>query len=265
MDVIEENKLEKALRLAFNEPAHRPAFYDALISAQVFIIGSAGVEGDGDEIDLEAGSKIHIQHWEKQDGSQVIPFFTSLEQLQQSVESEESVLALPARSFFTMVLGSMLVLNPNSQYVKEFLPDEINRLLSPEPNLVNEQRVIKKDSKVFLGQPAEYPTQMIDSLKQLFSNHKDLKRAYLAQMHNGSSDEKPNLVIGIEVEGEPKKVMNEIGMLIRDTAPQGEPVDLCLVNQFESGLSEYFINDVTPFYELKSKSKLLSWLGLSKA
>ncbi|RUQ15488.1 SseB family protein, partial [Aeromonas dhakensis] len=79
MEITEENKLEEILRLAANEPAHRPQFCEVLLSSHVFLLGTTGVPGTGGQVNLEAGSKIKIQHWEKADGSPVIPFFSSLE------------------------------------------------------------------------------------------------------------------------------------------------------------------------------------------
>ncbi len=35
-------------------------------------------------------SALDLQHWEKEDGTTVIPFFTSLEALQQAVEDEQA-------------------------------------------------------------------------------------------------------------------------------------------------------------------------------
>src|SRR5690554_2174529 len=100
VEITEENKLEEILRLAADEPAHRPRFCEVLLSSQVFLLGTTGVPGADGEVDLDAGSKVQIQHWEKADGSPVIPFFSSLEVLQKSINSEESYMAIPVRSLF---------------------------------------------------------------------------------------------------------------------------------------------------------------------
>src|SRR5690554_4353683 len=73
VEISAENKLEEILRLAADEPAHRPQFCEVLLSSQVFLLGTTGVPGTDGEVNLEAGSKIQIQHWEKADGSPVIP------------------------------------------------------------------------------------------------------------------------------------------------------------------------------------------------
>ncbi|ELV8719731.1 enhanced serine sensitivity protein SseB [Vibrio vulnificus] len=265
MEVSEENELEEILRLAANEPAHRPQFCEVLLNSQVFLIGTTGELSIDGEVNLEAGSKIQIQHWEKADGTPVIPFFSSLKVLQKSIDSEQSYLALPVRSLFEMTQGATLFLNPKSDYGKEFVPEEVAHLLSIGISQSPTLRVVEKETKVLLGQPASYPSKMVDSLTLLLAKHSNVKRAYLALMHDTSVDEKPHLIVGIEADGDTEKVMKEAGNVAGDTAPKGEPVDLYRVKDNESGVSEYLINQTKPFYEKKWGSKLRSWFGSGKA
>lgn len=265
METLQENKLEEILRLAANEPAHRPQFCEILMNSQVFLLGTTGESSTNGTVDLKAGSSIQIQHWQKPDGSPVIPFFSSIEILKSSIESEESYLALPVRSLFEITLGATLFLNPRSDYGKEFVPHEVEQLLSIGISHAPSTRVVEKETKVLLGQPAEYPSQMVDSVTQLLAKHSNVKKAYLALMHDTSIDEKPHLIIGIDAEGDIEKIMREAGNVAGDTAPDGEFVDLYRVNENDSGLSDYLKNQTTPFYERKWGSKLKSWLGVGKA
>ncbi|MEX6504058.1 enhanced serine sensitivity protein SseB [Pseudomonas zhanjiangensis] len=245
MDVQQENTLEKSLRLAANEPAHRPEFFRTLLNSTVYVLGTAGAE-EG-TVNLEAGSKIRILHWEKQDGTPAIPFFSSLEILQQSIDAEQSYLELPAKSLLEMTLGTNLFLNPKSPYGKEFTPEEVQHLLSEGIGRKAIQRTVPKETKVLLGQPEKYPSEMVDSLTQLLAKHHNVKRAFLALMHDASVDEKPHLVVGIEADGDIELVLREAGNVAGDTAPDDEPVDLCLVSEGEAGLSNYFLTQTKPF------------------
>lgn len=265
MEADEENKLEEILRLAADEPAYRPQFCEVLLSSQVFLLGATGSPSIGGEENLEAGSQVQIQHWEKSDGSPVIPFFSSLEVLQKSIDSEESYLAMSARSLFEMTQGATLFLNPKSDYGKEFVPEEVSHLLSIGISQAPSERVVEKETKVLLGQPSNYPSKMVDSLTLLLAKHDNVKNAYLVLMHDTSVDEKPHLIVGIEADGDIEKVMREAGNVAGDTAPEGEPVDLYRVNENDSGLSQYFINETKPFYEKKWGSKLKSWFGVGRA
>lgn len=260
LEITEENKLEEILRLAADEPAHRPEFCEVLLASSIYVLGHTGMteSDEEEEVNLEAGSNIQIQHWEKPDGSPVIPFFSSLEVLQKSIKSEDSYIALPARSLFEMTVGAELFLNPKSDYGKEFIAEEVQHLLSTGISQAPSQRVVEKETKVLLGQPSNYPAKMIDSLTQLFSKNSDVKAAYLALMHDTSVDEKPHLIVGVEAEGEVEKLMREAGNVAGDTGPEGEPVDLYRVNQNDSGLSQYFITETKPFYEKSWGGKLKS-------
>lgn len=266
MDIEEENELEQKLRLAANEPAYRPEFSALLLESTIYVLGDTGSPAlDEETVNLEAGSNISIQNWEREDGTPVIPFFTSLEMLQKSIEEDNSYLALPARALFEMTLGATLFLNPRSDYGKEFIPEEVQHLLSVGLSQEPSQRIVEKETKVLLGQPSNYPSKMIDSLTQILSKHKNVNKAYLALMHDTSVDEKPHLVIGIEVDGDYELVMREAGNVAGDTAPDGEPVDLYRVEPNDTGLSDYFIHETKPFYERKWGSKLRSFFGTGNA
>lgn len=260
----DENQLELALRLAADEPAHRPDFYKALLDSTIFILGHSDGSNFGERT-LEAGEKVSIQNWVRADGSPVIPFFSSLNALQRVIEEEVTYMALPARSLFEMTRGATLVLNPKLAYGKEFLPNEIYALLSEGVNRIPEQRVTKKATQVLLGQPANYPEKMVDSLVSLFSKRGNVKAAYLTLMHDPSQDEKPHLVVGIEAEGDVEAVIREAGVVAGDTSPNNEPVDLYRVARDDKGLSEYFLREVQPFYERRWGSKLKSFLGFGRA
>lgn len=261
---IEENALEKALRKAANEPADRPEFYRLLLESTVLVISPSG-QGLENAVALEAGSTVNIQNWQKPDGSLVIPFFSSLQALERAIERSEDYLILPAREFFEMTHGSSLMLNPRSDYGKEFFPNEIEALLSVGVNKLMHQRVVEKETRVLLSQPKEYPAVMVASLTALLAKHSNVNAAYLAQMHDSTVDEKPCLIIGIEAEDDFERVIQEAGMVVSDLTPNGQAVDLFRVVRGERGVSRYFTEEVEPFYKRSWGSKLKSALGAGRA
>ncbi len=249
----EENELERALRLASDDPANRPDFYRLLVDASVYVIGRSGAWDQGMKT-VAVGEEIEIQNWVKDDGSAVIPFFTSLEALRNAVAEEANYLLLPARSLFELTKGATLVLNPYSLYGKEFPPPEVEALLIGGSNRLPEQRITQKDTQVLLGQPKEYPSRMVDALTTFFSGRGHVKAAYLALMQDPSRDEKPHLVLGILMDdGEAhfdETLFREAGNVAADTVSAGEIVDLYRINEDDGqGLSGYFLKSVKPFYE----------------
>lgn len=251
------NDLERALMLATNDPASRSDFYKALMVSDVYVIGFTDTDGEGTTT-IPAGEKLSIVNWEKNDGTPVIPFFTSLEALQLALQEESKFVALPAKSFFEMTLGSFLVLNPASAYGKEFFPNEIEALLESGMNQMPTTRVVQKETKVLLGQPANFPSEMVSALTALLAKHSVVKAAYLCLMHDASASEKPSLVVGFEGEGDLTQAMKEAGSVAADTAPNGELVDFAVLNRGDSGLSEYMFKSVKPFYERTWGVKLRS-------
>ena len=229
-----ENELERLLKLAVTEPAHRPAFFRELLEATVLILGdSEQVQQDGD-ITLNADTPVNIQHWEKQDGGSIIPFFTSLEALQKAVEDEQPFIAMPARVLFEITQGADLFLNPKAEYGKEFYPEEVAMLLATGGVVKPVEHYVDKETQILLGQPEEYPSAMVDALTTLFSQRKPVRRAFLALMHDQVADEKPNLLIGLEVDAEPAEIealINEAGSVASETAPNDEPVDFCQIGR----------------------------------
>ncbi|MED5238000.1 MAG: enhanced serine sensitivity protein SseB C-terminal domain-containing protein [Pseudomonadota bacterium] len=247
------NSLHAALVDAAHEAAKRPAFYHTLMHADVFVIGHTDQPTGEGHRTLEAGDNLSLVNWEKADGTPVIPFFTHLEALQCAVDSETRYLALPARNLFEMTRGATLFLNPKSDYGKEFLPHEIEALLETGMNQRADSRTVEKETRVMLGQPAEYPQQMVSALKQLLGMHPGVIAAYLCLMHYPDSEEAPVLLVGFEgVDLE--QAMREAGSVVADTAPDGQPVDFVLVDDSTSGLSAY-LRGTEPFYSWAEQSR----------
>lgn len=266
MNIENPNKLELSLERAATEPAHRPEFCQILLESHVYVLGNTGQppEAHG-EISLEEGDNISIEHWQTPEGKPVIPFFSSLEVLSKAIEHEGSYLQLPVRSLFEMTLGATLFLNPKYDYGKEFVPDEVKNLLDTGVGSPHSTRTIEKETKVLLGQPANYPTQLIDSLTTLFPKHSEVTAAYLALMHDASVDEKPHLLIGLLGKGNMNNAIQAAGVVAGDTAPENEPVDLMVINSNATeGVSPYFLS-TEPFYERKWGQKLKGFFSSDKA
>lgn len=258
----EDQSLESLLKLAATESIYRTAFFRTLLDATVLVL-VAGSEpgGEDSEMTFTAGNGVNILHWEKQDGESVIPFFSSPEVLQQALSQAEDeqtdlekqpFVAMPVRVLFEMTQGAHLFLNPKSEHGKEFWPQEVAMLLENGGLAQPAEMMVDKESQILLGQPEEYPAAMVDALIQLFSQRKPVRRAFLALMHDKSVDEQANLLIGLEVDGSPEEInqlIQEAGNVASDHAPDDRPVDFCLVNEKERGVSHYLMTHTQAFYQ----------------
>lgn len=261
--VVSPNALELKLEKAAADPASRPEFYKALLEADVFVIGftDSTVPVEGHFTVPEGGAHCSIVNWTRNDGTPTIPFFTSFEALQRALTEETQYLAIPAKTFLEMTQGSFLVLNPMSPHGKEFFPDEVKALLETGMNHEPITRVVKKETEVLLGQPANYPVEMVSSLTRLLTKHSAVKAAYLCQMYNPEMGDKPVLVIGLEGEGNLIDAIKEAGSVATETAPHGQPVDFAVLRRGGNGISEYMFESVKPFYERTWANKLRSLFG----
>lgn len=240
---ISQNKLETLLEQAATEPAWRPAFFRELLDASVWVPGSS----PGDAV-ITADSVVDLQHWEKEDGTSVIPFFTSVQALEQVVEHEQAFIVMPARVLFEMTLGETLFLNARLPTGKEFLPGEIRHLLSEQGSPLAEHTVLEGGSQLQLSAVENPPAQLVESLTTLFKNHNRVKRAFLCTLKE-SPEEAGNYLIGIEAEGDIEPLIYEAGNVAADTLTGDEPVDICLVAEGEAGISHFMLAHLTPFYE----------------
>ena len=238
-----KNELETLLEQAATEPAHRPAFFRTLLESTVWVPGAAA-----DDQQVVDDSALELQHWEKDDGTSVIPFFTSLEALKQAVTTEQAFVVMPVRSLFEMTLGETLFLNAKLPTGKEFTPREISHLIGEEGNPLSTQTVLEGGSALLLSEVAEPPAQMVESLTTLFKTLKTVKRAFLCSIKE-HADEQPNLLIGIEAEGDIEEIIPAAGSVATDTLPGDEPIDICQVVEGEKGISHFMLAHITPFYE----------------
>ncbi|MDZ7277669.1 enhanced serine sensitivity protein SseB [Pantoea eucrina] len=248
------NRLEEVLKLAATEPAHRPEFFQLLLEADVW------VPGVSENAQFDANSPVELQHWEKEGGGSVIPFFTSEEAMGEAIQETQPWLRLPARTLFEMTLGKSLFLNPKLPVGKEFSPGEIAHLIGEEGSALSQQTVLEGGHALLLSEVAAPPAQMVDSLTQLFAKYKQVRRAWIASLREGA-DQPANFLIGIEAESHIDEIIQAAGSVATDTLTDDAPIDICEVVAEEKGVSHFFIAHITPFYERRWGSFLRDFKG----
>lgn len=240
--VRNKNELEDLLEKAATEPAHRPAFFRTLLESTVWVPGTAA-QGEA----VVEDSALDLQHWERR-RHQRHSFFTSLEALQQAVEDEQAFVVMPVRTLFEMTLGETLFLNAKLPTGKEFMPREISLLIGGEGNPLSSQEILEGGESLILSEVAKPPAQMIDSLTTLFKTIKPVKRAFICSIKE-NEEAQPNLLIGIEADGDIEEIIQATGSVATDTLPGDEPIDICQVKKGEKGISHFITEHIAPFYE----------------
>lgn len=255
-----ENELEESLVRVASDPGHRPQFYRDVLSSEIFVITMGKEHLDIEDGCLREGSSVQFQAWNR-DGEDWLPIFSSLSRLNESLESESSYLQLNAKSFFEMTQGANVILNPNLDYGKDFIPSEIKSMLDGSIFTGHKRMEIQKETQVQIGQPSVYPTKLVNSLSKLFQSHSKVKAAYLAHINFPDNDEKPHTIIGIDLESDWDKIVGEAGLVAKEVLTDKEVVDFTPISHNNSGISAYLLNDTTPFYKKSSTgNNIWSWL-----
>ncbi len=248
------NDLEKALHKAAADHSQAPAFYEELMESKVFILGKPEEEDTG-KFTLEEEQALIIQHWEREeDKSPVVPFFTSLQMLQQAIDSDEPYLELPTASLFQLTMGAPLVLNPNSEFGMEFDPEDVAVLLDNDL-MVNSEYILDEDTEVLLGTPENVPEKFTGMLSEYFSRQKEVDAAYLGTIQIGDETD-DHLMVGLEGKGDFSKIIEtaiqKMSLLEEDTSY--ETVDFYVINQDDPDISSFMLENITPFYVAESKT-----------
>ncbi len=248
--LLPTNDLEKALHKAAADNAQAPAFYEELMDAKIFILGQPEEEDTG-KFTLEEEQAIIIQHWEREeDKSPVVPFFTSLQMLQQAIDTDEPYLELPTSALFQLTMGAPLVLNPNSEFGMEFEPDDVAVLLDTDL-MVNSEHLLDEDTEVLLGLAKDIPEEFTTELSNFFAKHAEVEAAYLGTIQIPDEDDVEHLMVGLQGKGNFEKIIEtsiqKISLLDGEAMPY-ETVDFYVIDHDDPDISEFMIENITPFY-----------------
>ena len=148
-----------------------------------------------------------------------------------------------------MSKGTKLFLNPFSDFGKELLPGEVERILDGSIlKPVHETREIAKDTKIQLGVPSKYPTEIMAEMCNAFRNISTVVAAYVAWINVPNSGEPPHYIFALDIDGEYRDVAPKAGEIFEKYADQGSFADFIKIER-SGGISEYFLKESTPFYQ----------------
>jgi len=243
------NDLERSLVKAATDPAHRPQFYRDFVGADIFVVQRGPAPVAEEHRALSKGETLELITCEHE-GKTVLPIFSSLPRLQVFIKKEACYLAMKASDFLQVTQGTTLMLNPGSDYGKEFTAKEVASILDGSLWKPSERWVVQKKTTVHIGQPASYPSELVTALSRYFQKTRQVKRAYLAHYFNPERDEKAHTLIAIEVSGDWDQVAAGAGIVANGVLVPDPPVDFTPITG-EAGFKDYFRQGIKPFYEKK--------------
>lgn len=237
--------LEQLLEKAVTDPAFRIAFYKRLLTDELFFLTEAPSLENGDYT-LKEKTSIGMVSYE--DGT--IPIFTSTDRIFDKgvINQQVNFMVMTGRNLFEATQGKTFMLNPYSNYGKELYPDEIKSLLNG--SMFNDSTTVEtmeKSTKVQIGQPEIYPTDMVNALKELFAECPNVNAAYLGWIFTPDSGELPHYIFALEILGDIKNVGKEAGVTAKQFLEEGEFVDFIQID--DGPLSHYFLTETEPFFK----------------
>lgn len=243
------NDLEKALHKAAADHSNAPAFYEELMVSKIFILGKPEENPEEGNFTLEEEQALIIQHWEREnDKSPVVPFFTSLQMLQHAIDTDEPYLELPTEALFQLTMGAPLVLNPNSEFGMEFEPEDVAVLLDTDL-MSNDELTLEEDTEVLLGVAQEIPESFTELLSDFFAKHSQIESAYLGTIQIPEDDDEEHLMVGIKGKGDMSKIIETaIQKISLEKDVDYETIDFYVIDQDDPDISEFMIENITPFY-----------------
>ena len=124
-----ENGLEALMQAAGKDPDVAPAFYRALLDAEIYILTPEAPIKPGRRRSLKAQEEINVATVEFQ-GMRWHPAFTSKKRISDYVKEPETCLGAAARNLFEILPNSNFWLNPLSECQKPLPATEIALLMN---------------------------------------------------------------------------------------------------------------------------------------
>lgn len=194
-----------------------------------------------EKIVLEEKTDISLLSIDNSNGEHFLMAFTDWKELRKwNGDANQKALVLTYEEY------QNILSNNNSPYQGIVInPFGENLALNKQLLLNNKQstQTIKKGESVMLGIPREYPTDMVNMLKDYFKSNQCVERAYLLWMVRG--DEGSYLLI-LDSKISPQKLFPIIGKMCNPFL-KGKLLDMIPA---DSGFGKNAIEGQTPFYQV---------------
>jgi len=235
------NALEAALAEAANDPTRRQKFYLELGHADFYVFQDTPKPLEGGAAVVPAGAQLSFRQV-VQDGVTYLPVFSSPARLQQVTQGTPSYIVFSALEFFRLTRGANVLLNPGSEYSKQFTAAEIAVLL--------DSRLLEPLQDCSIGQAARHPQALEDALASHFAGVREVKRAYLAHFLNPATDAAAHTLVGIDMEGDPTEVVEAARKAVSGIELFDPPLQFIQLGTLPP-VDRYFEDKCKPFYRRK--------------
>lgn len=241
------DELEFLLEVAIQNPHYRPMFYEKISGFEVFVITDYGSYVD------ENNQSHSIKRLRKTDGSEIIPFFSTIEKLHEFEGKNALYSSMRIHELFDNIRGYEAVLNPGMEISKEFSMKEVEFIADDKIFKPSREAGIGEGSEIIISTPDDYPQEMIERLKKLFEIEHEIEFAYLFQysMEN-EENESPKYMVIIKTNGDFEKEAGKAIIAIEGSLEKNARVDF-IEYDTSTGIEEIVEQYFIPFYVKENK------------
>ncbi|MFS1538487.1 MAG: enhanced serine sensitivity protein SseB C-terminal domain-containing protein [Candidatus Phlomobacter fragariae] len=120
--------------------------------------------------------------------------------------------------------------------------------------------MVPGDSVIKLSIPETLPQKLISGLCQFFQQYEIIRRAFLVQVKDDTTEEMPVMLIALEVslgyEKERQQLISQLGRIALDYLEYNQSVDFYFLQSNGKGIDHFIVYHTQPFYQ----RKIGSWL-----
>jgi SseB protein C-terminal domain/SseB protein N-terminal domain len=221
-----ENDIERLLMRASTQPSERPAFARAIVDAQVFVVLVADrpiVPGPDGNTSIAEGTKLSLPSAVRGE-AKLIPFFTAPSRARAWYTGDHVVAPERTRDLFGRYPDTPFVLNPGSDYGKDFTAPEVKRMLAGQFEQGPQTIITQAPEQVLLAHPKQIPTALIEALAREFAGLDSVRGAWLMlAMRAGESEQ--SWMLGVDHKGSWQEVRDAIGRAVAGDVLGGRMLD----------------------------------------
>jgi len=221
-----ENDIERLLMRASTQPSERPAFARGIVDAQVFVVLVADrpiVPGPDGNTSIAEGTKLSLPSAVRGE-EKLIPFFTAPSRARTWYTGDHVVAPERTRDLFGRYPDTPFVLNPGSDYGKDFTAPEVKRMLAGQFEQGPQTIITQAPEQVLLAHPKQIPTALIEALAREFAGLDSVRGAWLMlAMRAGESEQ--SWMLGVDHKGSWQEVRDAIGRAVAGDVLGGRMLD----------------------------------------
>ena len=220
-----ENDIERLLMRASADPTVRPDFARALMDASVYVVlvsdGAKIMPGPDGNAVIPPAAKLSMPTATRGE-EKLLPFFSARSRAKVWFRGDHIVAPDRVRDLFERSPNGHFILNPGSDYGKEFTPGEVERLLASHFDPGPQTITIEKPEQVLLAHPKEMPVDLIEALGRELQTVKSVQGAWLMLAMRAGDQ---NWMLGVDHNGSWQDVRAAIGRAITGDVLGGHMLD----------------------------------------